>query len=113
MFHENEINTDQLWLVMNKVKPRIKPLFYILEIICITERYMYYSKNTSIPQYYQMSIENLMGVKSSHKVLKNVSDSTIQKAGDLFVYLNFCPENTKYEMMRLEIEQFLSEGRIL
>ena len=64
-----------------------------------------HTKNT-IQDETQILIEELMNLNSSNETY-NITEEELKQAGNLYVYLNMCPEKFKYSMMRLELEDIL------
>ena len=53
-----------------------------------------------------------MNMTSTNEVVEDISEKELKQAGNLYVYLNMCPENVKYSMMRLELEEIL-QGKLV
>ena len=66
----------------------------------------------TIQEDQQNVIEKLMRLDSSNETY-NVSSEILKTAGDLYVYLNICPDTIKYSMMRIELEQLVTSGKVV
>ena len=61
---------------------------------------------------HQDLIEKLMQLEGSGDKFEDVTDKELKFAGDLYVYLNMCPDNIKNTMMRIELEQLFLSGNV-
>ena len=59
---------------------------------------------------HQTLIAKLMQVESTNDIYKDVTYEELKLAGDLYIYLEMCPDVVKDAMMRLELEQMMSSG---
>ena len=43
------------------------------------------------------TVESILKISSTYEKFKNISDDSLKKAADLFIYLNICPDgDTKF-----------------
>ena len=45
-------------------------------------------------------IENILGIKASHEIQKNISKETLKNAAEMFLYLNLCAKSTMFQWIQ-------------